>query len=89
MHGAGGAAHHCASSIQNVHSGSGTKISAFGKTLSPSLVLMPSIWSGWKCEIRMVSMSAGLTPATFEIGVHEAGGVGDLPGGAGVDQDEL
>ena len=55
------------SSIQNVHSGSGTKISALANTLSPSLVLMPSMWSGWKCEMRMVSISLRLTPAAARL----------------------
>ena len=55
------------SSIQKVHSGSGTRISALGNTLAPSLVLMPSIWSGWKCEIRMVSIASGVTPAASRL----------------------
>jgi hypothetical protein len=33
------------------------------KTFSPSLLLMPSMWSGWKCEIRMVSIMPGSIPA--------------------------
>ena len=32
---------------------------------------------------------AGREPGGVQVGVHEAGGVGDLPGGAGVDQHQL
>ena len=38
-------------------------ISALGNTLTPSFVLRPLMWSGWKCEIRIVSMLFGLIPA--------------------------
>ena len=62
--------HVWASSIQKAHSGSGTKISALANTLSPSLVLMPSMWSGWKCEMRMVSI-AGRDAGGGEIGEHD------------------
>ncbi len=77
------------SSIQNVHSGSGTRISALANTLSPSLVLMPSMWSGWKCEIRIDVDCARRDAGGGEIGVHEAGAVGDLTGGAGIDQHQF
>ena len=60
---ASGAALMLASSIQNAHSGAGTWISALAKTFLPSLSLMPLMWSGWKCEIAMVSIASGFTPA--------------------------
>ena len=56
-----GARARLASSIQKAHSGSGTMISALREErASSSLVLMPLMWSGWKCEITMVSIAAGV-----------------------------
>ena len=55
------------SSIQKAHSGSGTSISALGKTFLPSLSLMPLMWSGWKWEIKIVSIDLGSTPAVAKL----------------------
>jgi len=56
-----------ASSIQNAHSGSGTVISAFGKTILSSLVQMPLMWSGWKWEITTVSTFDASMPAAARL----------------------
>jgi hypothetical protein len=55
------------SSIQNAHSGAGTLISALGKNSALSLVLMPLMWSGWKCEMTMVSIDFGSMPAAARL----------------------
>ena len=48
-------------------------ISALGNTSSSSLVLMPLIWSGWKCEIRIVSICFRIDAGGGEIGTQRAG----------------
>ena len=51
-------------SVHHVYSAAGTMISAFGNT--GAFVLLssnPKIWSGWKCETRIVSIRLGSMPA--------------------------
>ena len=66
-----GAAFMLASSIHQAHSASGTMISALGKTSALSLVLMPLMWSGWKCEMAMTSTALGSMPAAARLSPSE------------------
>ena len=52
-----------ASSIHQFHSGSGTKIFAFGKAASPALLRRPLMWSPWKCDMTTALIDAGSMPA--------------------------
>ena len=79
-----------AGSVQNLYSTSDTTISAFGKTgLLVSFSISPKMWSGWKCEIRMVSILAGIDAGRLHVGHHLAGGRLHLTAGAAVAQDGL
>src|SRR5260370_16732510 len=68
-----------ASSIQNAHSGAGTRISALANTSSLSLVLMPLMWSGWKCEMTITSTLLGSRPAAARLAVIVPAGGGGVP----------
>src|SRR5258707_15483435 len=72
-----------ASSIQNAHSGAGTRISALANTSSLSLVLMPLMWSGWKCEMTITSTLLGSRPAAARLAVIVPAGGGGWPPPAG------